>query len=127
MASIQLPPAELETYLERWRQSLNIAAHNGPGVTIVSGDSQPLDDLVQVLQADGVRAQRISVGFAAHSPHIDAIRDRLLSDLAPIAPRTAPLPFYSSHIGGRLDMADLLAPYWARALRELVQFEEAVR
>jgi polyketide synthase 12 len=126
MASVQLSPAEVETYLRRWPGQLNVAAHNGPAVTVVAGDRGPLDELLAALRADGVRA-RVSVPFAAHSPHIDAIHERLLRELEPIAPRSGTLPFYSSHTGGLLDTAGLHAGYWADALRHVVYFEQATR
>ena len=80
-------------YLERWSGQLNVAAYNGPSVTVVTGEREPLEELLRELHFDGVRAQRVSVPLAAHSPHIDEIHERLLSDLVPIAPRSGSLPF----------------------------------
>ncbi len=127
MASVQLPPAELLAYLERWSGHVNVAAYNGPGVTVVTGERESLRELLRELHANGVRAQQVSVPLAAHSPHIDEIHERMLRDLAPIAPRSGRLPFYSSFTGGRLDTAALDAAYWPRALREVVEFERATR
>ncbi|HEX7059369.1 MAG TPA: SDR family NAD(P)-dependent oxidoreductase, partial [Solirubrobacterales bacterium] len=127
MVSVQLPPAELLPYLEPRSAHLNVAGYNGPRVTVVTGDSEPLEELLEELHADGVRAHRVSVPLAAHSPHIDEIHERMLSDLAPIAPRSGRLPFYSSFAGDKLDTALLDAAYWPRALREVVEFERATR
>ena len=127
MASVELTPEALEPYLARWSRHLNVAAHNGPGVTVVSGDSEALEALLEELRADGVRAQRASVPLAGHSPHIDAVYERILADLAPVAPLPGRLPFYSSAVGGLVDPATLGPAFWPRALREVAEFERATR
>ncbi|WP_309302744.1 acyltransferase domain-containing protein, partial [Streptomyces sp. PT12] len=55
------------------------------------------------------------------------MRERLLSDLAPVVPRSGSVPFYSTVTGGLLDTAVLDTSYWYRNMREPVEFEGAVR
>ena len=74
-----------------------------------------------------VRARAIAVDYASHSAQVEAIRERLLSDLAPIEPRPAAIPFYSAMSAGPLDGEELGPEYWYRSLREPVRFEPAVR
>ncbi|MET0236779.1 MAG: SDR family NAD(P)-dependent oxidoreductase, partial [Kibdelosporangium sp.] len=106
---------------------LSLAAVNGPGSVVVSGDPGALDDLVARCEADGIRARRIPVDYASHSAHVEAIRDELAEVLAPVEPRSADIPFYSAVTGGLLDTAELGGGYWYRNLRETVRFEQATK
>ena len=57
--------------------------------------------------ADGVRARRIQVDYASHSAHVEAIEAELLDVLAPVTPRAARIPFYSTVTGDWLDTTEL--------------------
>jgi acyl transferase domain-containing protein/D-arabinose 1-dehydrogenase-like Zn-dependent alcohol dehydrogenase/acyl carrier protein len=123
MVSMALPLEEAEERID----GLSLAAVNGPRSVVVSGDPGRLDELLAACDADGVRARRIAVDYASHSQHVDAIRDRLLEELAPIEPRSGDLPFVSTVTGEELDTAQLDAEYWYRSLRQPVRFADATR
>ncbi|MFI9011035.1 SDR family NAD(P)-dependent oxidoreductase [Actinosynnema sp. NPDC053489] len=125
MVSLGLSADEAATSLARWGDRLTVAVVNGPGSVVVSGDTDALDELVA--HADGPRVRRLPVDYAAHSAQVEAIRDRLLADLADIAPTTGRIPFHSSVTGEVVDTAGLDADYWYRNLREPVRFDRAVR
>ena len=92
MASIPLSHEQSAPRLAAWGDRVAVAAVNGPAWTTISGDSDVVRELVDELTAEGVRARLIAVGLAAHSPQIEALRERLSTDLAPVAPRTARSP-----------------------------------
>ncbi|HEX4701640.1 MAG TPA: SDR family NAD(P)-dependent oxidoreductase, partial [Pseudonocardiaceae bacterium] len=122
MLSVALPAGEVGVLLP---DGLSIAAVNGPGAVVVSGDPVALDEFAALLSARDVRVKRLPVDYASHSAHVESIRDRLLSDLASITTGTPRIPFYSTVTGRRLDTMD--ADYWYRNLRQTVRFEDAVR
>ncbi|TGA86232.1 acyltransferase domain-containing protein, partial [Streptomyces palmae] len=126
LASIVLPRAELAPLLSRWGGRLSIAGANGPRWTLVAGESAAVDELLTDLAARGVRARKTSNGVPTHSPRMDAIRDGLLTRLAPFGGRTGTVPFYSSVTGDLLDTAALDAAYWARNVSSEIRFAEAV-
>ncbi|MFK0296995.1 SDR family NAD(P)-dependent oxidoreductase [Streptomyces sp. NPDC090442] len=126
MLSVPLPVAEVEPVLAGY-EGLGVAAVNGPAVTVVSGDAAALDAIQAAWEAEGVRVRRIPVDYASHSPHVEVIRDRILTDLAPIVPEATSVGFFSTLTGESLDTADLDADYWYRNLRQTVRFEDAVR
>ncbi|MEV5597084.1 acyltransferase domain-containing protein [Streptomyces sp. NPDC052496] len=129
MASLALPAGEVETLL-RVRGvdgRLAVAALNGPRSTVVTGAGEALDELVAHCAAGGVRARRIPVAYASHSPGVEPLRDRLVHALDGITPRRAGIAFYSTVTGGLLDTLELDAGYWYRNLREPVRFDPAVR
>ncbi|MGA2164221.1 MAG: thioester reductase domain-containing protein, partial [Solirubrobacteraceae bacterium] len=106
---------------------VGVAAVNGPGSVVVSGESDALERLVGVCEAGGVRARVIPVDYASHSVAVDAVRERLLSELSGVSAVSSQIPFYSATTGGRLDTAALDGGYWYRNLREPVQFEQATK
>ncbi|HWM12055.1 MAG TPA: type I polyketide synthase, partial [Solirubrobacteraceae bacterium] len=126
MVSIAAAAAEVEGILERWGGDIGIAAFNGPLSVVVSGPSGALDELLDVCEGDGVRARRIPVDYASHSTEVEAVRGRLLEELASIEPRSGSLTLLSTVSGEAVDGADLDAGYWYRNLREPVRFEQAI-
>ncbi|MFE6692176.1 SDR family NAD(P)-dependent oxidoreductase, partial [Streptomyces sp. NPDC057743] len=127
MLSVPLPVAEVESVLAAGYDGLGVAAVNGPRVTVVSGDAAALDAVQAAWEAEGVRVRRVPVDYASHSPHVEALRDRILTDLAAIVPASSPVGFFSTLTGELTDTAGLDADYWYRNLRQTVRFEDAVR
>ncbi|MGB3441617.1 MAG: SDR family NAD(P)-dependent oxidoreductase [Actinophytocola sp.] len=121
MVSVSLPVNDVPL-----SGSVGIAAVNGPGTTVVSGDAVDLDALLAWCESAGVRARRIPVDYASHSSAMEELRDELLSTLDGVAPRSAGVAFYSTLEGGRIDTASLDAGYWYRNLRQTVLFEPVV-
>ncbi|WP_381558037.1 SDR family NAD(P)-dependent oxidoreductase [Streptomyces eurythermus] len=128
MVAVSLPAEQVRVRLERFGDRLSVAAVNSPGTAAVAGDPESLRELLAELEADGVHARAIpGVDTAGHSAQVDALRERLLRELAPVAPRSGDIPFYSTVTGGLLDTAELDAAYWYRNMREPVEFEQATR
>ncbi|MET8544882.1 SDR family NAD(P)-dependent oxidoreductase, partial [Kitasatospora sp. NPDC004799] len=127
MVSLGLGHEQAAGFVARWDGRLTVAVVNSADTVVVSGDLDALDELLAACEADGVRARRLPVDYAAHSAQVEAIREHLLTDLVGIAPRTADVPFYSTVTGEELDTAALDADYWYRNLREPVLFDRATR
>ncbi|WP_016701026.1 type I polyketide synthase, partial [Actinoalloteichus spitiensis] len=123
MVSVPLSTADTE---RRLPPGTVVAASNGPRSTVVSGDAEALDRLLARCGEDGVRARRIPVDYASHSPHMDVLRDRLVDLAADIRPRSCDTRFYSTVTGSRVDPAELGPEYWFGNLRQPVRFQEAV-
>ncbi|MFF9587601.1 SDR family NAD(P)-dependent oxidoreductase, partial [Streptomyces achromogenes] len=127
MVSVALSADELRTRLARWGDRIAVAAVNGPRSVVVSGDPGALEELIASCEADGVRARRVPVDYASHSPHVEAIRDRLLRDLAGITPTAPDTAFRSTVADAPAEPAALDAGYWYRNLRHTVDFDTATR
>ncbi len=125
MVSVVSRVGELERRLERWGGRIGIAAVNGPSSVVVSGDLLALEELLVDCEAGGVRARKIPVDYAAHSVHVEEIREELLDACSTITPSEGDVPFFSTVTGGLLETSRLDGDYWYRNLRETVQFEQA--
>ncbi|NUT93988.1 MAG: acyltransferase domain-containing protein, partial [Saccharothrix sp.] len=118
MVSVALPPDS------PLLSGVSVAVVNSASNVVVSGEPEALDALLGVCEREGVRARRIPVDYAAHSAQVEAVRERLLADLADIRPLEARIPFHSTVVDGLVERAD--AAYWYRNLRETVRFDRAV-
>ncbi|WP_438828369.1 type I polyketide synthase [Streptomyces hesseae] len=127
MVSVAQPADAVRTRIRAWGERVSVAAVNGPASVVVSGAPDALDELLADCERDGVRARRVPVDYASHSAQVERIHDELLTLLAPVAPRPAEIPFYSTVTGAPVDTTTLDAAYWYRNLRQTVEFEAATR
>ncbi|GLY49803.1 hypothetical protein Lesp01_34590 [Lentzea sp. NBRC 102530] len=125
MASVALPEADVARALAG--TDVSVAAVNGPASVVVSGGHLSVEALVVAWESAGVRVTRLPVDYASHSSHVDGLRDRLLTELAGVAPRPGRVPFYSTTTGQWRDTGGLDAAYWFENLRRPVRFLDAVR
>ncbi|MFI7291533.1 type I polyketide synthase [Streptomyces anulatus] len=126
MVSLAVSRDAAQELTGRW-EGLSVAAVNGPGSTVVSGNVAGLEALVAHCEAAGIRARRLPVDYASHSVHVERLRTRLLADLRDVNPAPSSVPFYSALTGGRIDTTTLGAAYWYDNLRATVRFEDATR
>ncbi|OLR93557.1 type I polyketide synthase [Actinokineospora bangkokensis] len=134
MVSVPLGHERVLELIAPWSGRVGVAAVNGPAAVVVSGDADALDELEVACAEQGVRARRVAVDYASHSPHVEAIEEELARLLAGLTPTAPTVPFYSTLTGARLPEDGLVdgAPafdgdYWYRNLRNPVEFDRAVR
>ncbi len=127
MLSLSLPPKELEQRLAPYEGQISIAAINGPASLIASGEPKALSELQEACERDGIRAQKIAVDYAAHSPQIEELEEELLSAFAPISPQETHTPLHSTVSGEQIEGTELGPEYWYRNLRETVLLEPVLR
>ncbi|MCL8018053.1 type I polyketide synthase, partial [Streptomyces sp. AS02] len=127
MVSVALPADEVRERITPWRDRIQVAAVNGPASVVVSGEVEPLRSLVEACKADGVRARTITVDYASHSKYVELLEEELAALLAPVSPRPATVPFFSTVTGDWVVGTELDGGYWYRNLRQTVELENAVR
>ncbi|WP_010309366.1 beta-ketoacyl synthase N-terminal-like domain-containing protein [Saccharopolyspora spinosa] len=105
---------------------LTVAAVNGPGSTVVSGEPSALERLQTELTAENVQTRRVGIDYASHSPQIAQVQGRLLDRLGEVGSEPAEIAFYSTVTGERTDTGRLDADYWYQNLRQPVRFQQTV-
>ncbi|MFG2774978.1 SDR family NAD(P)-dependent oxidoreductase [Streptomyces sp. NPDC048350] len=125
MVSLAAGPEVARELAAGYGGRVSVAAVNGPGSTVVSGEPDALDALMAVCEERGIRARRVPVDYASHSVQVEELREQILADLEPVRPVSSTVPLYSSVTGGRIDTAVMDAGYWYESLRSLVRFDEA--
>ncbi|WP_323188221.1 type I polyketide synthase [Streptomyces sp. NBC_00249] len=126
MVSVPRSEAEVTERLAPWEGRLSVAAVNGPRTVVVSGDTDALAEFLDACAADAVAAKPVKVDLASHCAQVEAVRDELAAELAPLTPGIPKIPFCSTVTGEPLDTAPDAA-YWYRNLRSTVRFEQATR
>jgi acyl transferase domain-containing protein/NADPH:quinone reductase-like Zn-dependent oxidoreductase/acyl carrier protein len=125
MASVELPAVELSPWLESLDGRVSIAAANSPGTTVVSGEAEAVDQLLEWLELKEVFCRRVKVDVASHSALVDPILGELAETLAHLKPNAGSLPLFSTVDGAFADGAAMGAGYWVRNLREPVRLATA--
>ncbi len=124
MAWTELTAAEAERVVAG--RDVVVAACNSPGSTLLSGDAQAVTDVVAELETRSRGARLINVDYASHCPQVDEITGDLLDALAGLSPRAGKVPIRSTLLGRTCDGAEMDARYWARNIREPVDFTGAI-
>ncbi|APE34765.1 hypothetical protein BOX37_13335 [Nocardia mangyaensis] len=127
MTSVGLGSQAVCERLAAYGDRLSLAAENGPRQTVIAGELAATDEFLAACERDGVWARRIPVDYPSHSKAVEGLRERILTDLAPLRPRASTIPFYSTVHADYLDTTTLDAAYWYRSLREPVRFAESIR
>ncbi|MEV6823975.1 type I polyketide synthase [Amycolatopsis sp. NPDC051102] len=123
--AVGLPVAQVRERLEPWAGRLWPAVDNGPVGTVVGGDLAAIEEFAAV--CTDVQVRRTPVAYAAHTPHVEAVRDALLAAIGDLTPADTATTICSSCTGGFLPGSELTAGYWYRNLAEPVRFDAAVR
>ncbi|PAZ10001.1 polyketide synthase, partial [Streptomyces sp. SA15] len=107
---------------------VSVAAVNGPGSVVISGDADAVLALTESFRAEGVKTKQLNVSHAFHSHHLDGILDEFtdaISELTFHAPR---IPVISNLTGRLATTSELTDPgYWARQIRGTVRFADGIR
>ncbi len=124
MAAIGATEAEIVPFLT---DRVSLAALNGPGSVVVSGDEAPVLDLVRTWRERGRRVRRLTVSHAFHSARMEPMLAEFRW-VARIVSYSAPrIPIVSDVTGQVLTTEEITSPeYWVRHVREPVRFSAGV-
>ncbi|MEE9385196.1 MAG: SDR family NAD(P)-dependent oxidoreductase [Nannocystaceae bacterium] len=124
MLSVPLAADEVRGLLG---DELDLAAVNGPRLSIVSGPRASLDALARALGDRDVATRRVKIDVAAHSRMLAPILEQFEAYLRGISLGEPQIPFVSNVTGTWIDAAQARDPsYWVRHLRSTVQFAASI-
>ena len=126
MAAVGLSHAEARKAIGDQEDRVQVAVINSPAMVTLAGDTEPLEEMVGRLEAEGRFVRWLRIDYAFHTHQMDPIRDELLEVLADITPRPTRIPYISTVTGGQLAGEKLDARYWWRNVRESVLFGPAM-
>ncbi len=127
MVAVSLTADELAPYGLAER-GLDIAAVNGPQVTVVAGDTEAMAGLLAELRAAEVGFRALRTTHAFHSRMLEPVQTALTEWVAANVTLNAPqLPYISNVTGARVTTEQATNPaYWARHMCQTVQFATAM-
>jgi len=122
MVSAQATEEQVEAAIEPYRDTVAIAAVNGPASIVFSGEGRAVQEVEKNLQSQSIKTRRLAVSHAFHSP----LMEPMLAEFEQIArtvPYAPPQIGMISNLTSGLVGADMLsADYWCRHIREAVRF-----
>ena len=124
MLAVSLAPLEAERFLS---EEVSIAAVNSPSLCVISGTIEAIDQLERRLVGEGVVCRRIHTSHAFHSKMMEPVIEEFTALVRSVERRAPQIPYLSNVTGKWITEADSIDPsYWARHLREPVQFSAGV-
>ncbi|MFF8775434.1 SDR family NAD(P)-dependent oxidoreductase [Kitasatospora sp. NPDC015120] len=128
MLSFRAAEPDVLAALDGHTDRASVAAVNGPRATVVSGAEDAVLAVAARLAATGVKARRLTVSHAFHSPLMDPMLDDFRAALDGLAFGRPAIPFVSDLTGRPADPADTDWPdHWVRQVRGTVRFADGVR
>ncbi|MFF5882603.1 SDR family NAD(P)-dependent oxidoreductase [Streptomyces sp. NPDC012589] len=125
MAVVALSPGDAEARIAEAGGRVSVAAVNSDRSTVLAGDTEPLEHLLDGLHRDQVFARRLDVDYASHTARVEPLRRELLAELDGVLTSPTPVTWYST-VTGEPVTGELDAGYWYTNLREPVRFAPAV-
>jgi len=128
MAVVFAEPARITQALTPFQQQVTIAVLNGPGNTVLSGDSTALQTVVKQLEAQGLTTHPVTVSHAFHSPLMDPMLDAFEEVARQVHFSPLRVPLVCNLTGQMVPEGEVLdAGYWRRQVREAVQFSTGIQ
>ncbi len=127
MAMVELSLEQTRAALEGYESRISIAASNSPRSTVICGDPDALEELVDRLDSQGIFCGWGMADVASHGPHMAPLAQELRSLLANVTPASTRVPMFSTVTNERLDGSALTWAYWADNLRLPVRFADVVQ
>ncbi|MEV6131744.1 type I polyketide synthase [Streptomyces violaceusniger] len=125
MFAVRASTEEVAALLDGHEDSVGIAAVNGPGSVVISGDEGPARRIAEQL---GGRVRRLRSSHAFHSPHMAAMLEDFRREVGELHASAPLIPVVSDLTGDLATPEQLGSPdYWARHVRETVRFEAGLR
>lgn len=126
MVAVFAEEAKVAAAIQPYRESVSIAALNGPKNVVISGDYQAMGAVVNDLQTAGFDTRQLTVSHAFHSP----LMEPMLTDFAQVAQEMSyafPQIDLVSNLTGQPVTDEITTPnYWVQHIREPVRFAQGV-
>ncbi len=127
MAAIFTDKQHVDEAISTYLSEVSIAAINGPENIVISGRAHAVQAILDGLAKDGIKAKRLSVSHAFHSPLMESILDSFEQTTASITFSKPKIPLISNLTGKLATNGQVDTPsYWRAHVRQPVQFQAAM-
>jgi len=128
MAAVFTDVTRVSKAIKPFRDSVSIAATNGPENTVISGESSAVQNVLDKLAKLGILSKQLTVSHAFHSPLMDPILDNFEAVAKKIQFDMPRIPLSSNLIGGILEPERIPnETYWRDHIRSEVKFSAGVQ
>ncbi|WP_051759120.1 type I polyketide synthase [Herbidospora cretacea] len=126
MGAVPLGAADLTARIARAGVAgVDVAAENGPDLTVLAGEPAAMEAVRALLAADGIPCRPLATGHAFHSRMMEPVRAGLTAWIAANVELSAPrIPYVSNVTGDLITEAQATDPgYWAEHMCAPVRFD----
>lgn len=127
MAAVMAPRHQVSEWIKPYLQDVNVAVHNGPKNTVISGRSEVVTELLAQFESNGVQSKVLEVSHAMHSPLLDPILDEFEQVAGEIKFSKPSSAWISSLDGREADQRVCSAKYWREHLRNTVCYVDSAQ
>ena len=127
MLAVGLSEDDAVTVIAPYGDRVTIAAINGPKGVTLAGEIDALDEVAGRLKVKSIFNRKLQVEVAYHSAFMTPLQQPLIDALADLRPREPRLDIYSTVTGAAVTGVAYDGPYWARNIRQSVQFVRALQ
>lgn len=127
MAAVELSREQAEEMVSKYHGRICVGAVNSPTSVTLSGEAEPLADVVAALDKQNIFCRMLDVNYAFHSPHIDPFQDEMRSSVEGITPQNGTPTVISTVSGKAAGEGDFGPGYWAENIRRPVRFASAIQ
>ncbi|MGN5635487.1 SDR family NAD(P)-dependent oxidoreductase [Streptomyces sp. AC154] len=127
MLAVRATEADVLGLLAGFAGRVDVAAVNGPGAVVVSGDADAIEEFGGLVRERGWKSKRLAVSHAFHSAHMDEVLEEFTAVASSLTFGLPTVPVVSN-VTGRVATAEELADpgYWARHIRGTVRFHDGL-
>jgi len=126
MLSVFVPEDQLKPLLDK-NSSVSLAAVNGPGVCVVSGTHEAIDQFDHQAKTMGHETRRLHTSHAFHSAMVEPILQRFAQVIGRVSLNKPKIPYISNLTGHWQAVEQAVDPgYWTAHLRQPVRFADGI-
>ena len=126
MLAVGLSEHDAQALIAPYDGRVTIAAVNGPTGVTLAGETDALAEVAGRLQVKSIFNRTLKVEVAYHSAFMDPLQQPLIEALIDLRPSLPTLDMYSTVTGAAVTELAYDGPYWARNIRQSVQFMAAL-
>ncbi|TAQ90647.1 hypothetical protein B7494_g1069 [Chlorociboria aeruginascens] len=130
MLAAGMDEVQASDYLQRVSEGqVLVACINSPSSVTISGDAAGIDQLHDLLKADGIFSRKLKVETAYHSHHMKTVAELYLTSLQHVEtlPGNPDVIMFSSVTGNIIGSRDLGPLYWVDNMISPVKFYQATQ
>ncbi|MBF0465560.1 MAG: SDR family NAD(P)-dependent oxidoreductase, partial [Nitrospirae bacterium] len=127
MAAVLSDEKTVLRFIEKYADSVSLAALNGPDNTVISGKKETVDALIRTFEQNSIPVRSLKVSHAFHSPLMEPMLEEFRSVLQTVS-FSKPEINIISNVTGDFITDELTSPgYWINHVMKPVRFADGMK